>query len=204
MRALDFKLDHSRLNDYVTPFNYCRISYVSRLFNSLSLLFPEGEKFFCESIRNYRELVPELEDEIKVFIKEEAVHSREHRKLNALLKEAGYDTDKMEAAAKQKLYLLGDTPETKLIITTCLEIFTQYGADLLLAFDKVIFKKHPVTDLWKWHAQEEAGHGHRTIAKKVLDKVYPISNVKLAAYFIMCMILLIIQTSENYAILSEF
>lgn len=199
-RAYNFQLDVSNLD----VMDYTRNYYLTRLFNSLSILFPIGEKFFCSSIRHYRDLVPELESEIKLFIQEEAYHSMQHSKLNNELRLAGYDIDGLEKSIKRKLKLLGDKPETNLIITTCLEIFTQYGAELLMAIEGIIFKDNSACDMWKWHSREEAGHGHRTIAHKVLNKVAPISNIKLALYFIVCMAILVIQVGENYIELSKY
>lgn len=199
-RAYNFQLDVTNL-DVV---DYTRNYYLTRLFNSLSILFPVGEKFFCSSIRHYRNEVPELESEIKLFIQEEAYHSMQHSKLNNELRVAGYDIDGLEKSIKRKLKLLGDNPETNLIITTCLEIFTQYGAELLMAIEGIVFKDNSACDMWKWHAREEAGHGHRTIAHKVMNKVAPISNIKLALYFILCMIILTVQVGENYIELSKY
>jgi len=198
MRAYNFQLDTSSVGLYDYTKNY----YLTRLFNSLSILFPVGERFFCESIRHYRKDVPELEDEIKLFIQEEAYHSMQHKRLNDMLKADGYDIDSLEKSIKRKLKLLGNKPETNLIITVCLEIFTQYGAELLIALDRALFKDNHTCDMWRWHAREESGHGHRTIAHKVMSKVAPISNIKLAFYFIICMVILAVQVGENYIALS--
>lgn len=185
-------------------FQYARGIHLTRLFNSLSLLFPVGEKFFCQAIRHYEPLVPELREEIKLFYREEAQHSMQHKKLNDLLKASGYDVDGLEKATRLKLKMLGDNPEINLIITVCLEIFTQYGADLLLMIDKIVLRENSASEMWRWHGREEAGHGHRTIAHDVLKRVHPISNIKLAFYFILCMIILAVQIGENYVELSKF
>lgn len=201
-RAYNFQLDTSQ----VEVLDYTRNYYLTRLFNSLSLLFPKGELHFINSIRHYEDkLDDELLQEAKIFYKEEGVHSREHRKLNKLLKDVGYDTDALEKAAERKLKLLGNRPEANLMITVSLEIFTAYGAELLQAIDRLIFMDNEACNMWRWHAFEEAGHGHRSIAHKVLTKINPnYSKVKLAFIFILSMILLIVQTMENWNHLSEF
>ncbi len=49
------------------------------LYNALSATFPEGEAFFVESVRGYRDgAPPRLAQEIKAFTTQEAIHSREH------------------------------------------------------------------------------------------------------------------------------
>src|SRR5882724_10724189 len=59
-------------------------------YNSLSMVFPEGEAYFIESVRHYRDSVPPtLQTQIDAFIKQEAVHSREHAYFNKQVREAG-------------------------------------------------------------------------------------------------------------------
>lgn len=200
MRARDFRLEAS---DDV--FDYAITTKVTRLFNSLSLLFPQGEKFFANSIRYYENLLPDdLVAEAKLFYKEEGAHSREHRKLNEQLKIAGFNTDKLEQDALKKLQAIGNNPPRALIVTACLELCTAYGADLLLAFESIIFKKSSYSELWKWHAKEESGYWHRTISHKVLEYVHPLSKIEMVIYFIVCVIFLLLQTTENYIELSKY
>ena len=53
------------------------------LYNALSATFPEGEAFFVESVRRYRDgAPPKLAQEIKAFTTQEAIHSREHAAFN--------------------------------------------------------------------------------------------------------------------------
>ena len=52
------------------------------LYNALSATFPEGEAYFVESVRQFREGTPtKLAEEIKAFTTQEAIHSREHADL---------------------------------------------------------------------------------------------------------------------------
>ncbi len=57
---------------------------ITSLFAVLSAMFPPGEMFFIESIRNVRDQITDdkLLDDIRNFIAQEAFHSREHRSLN--------------------------------------------------------------------------------------------------------------------------
>lgn len=178
--------------------SYAMGKRVTRVFNALSLTFPVGERFFCESVRAFRDDCWWLNDEIDLFIKEEAQHSMQHKKLNNLFREYGVDVDKLEASALKRLNKYAKTDEDKLLITTCLEMFTQYGADFLLAFNKVIFDDSSVSELWRWHAREEAGAGHRSLAHKMLNEVRYTSNFKLRIFFVATTILLAMQCIENY------
>src|ERR1700730_8885689 len=71
-------------------------------YNSLSLVFPEGEAFFIDSVRHYRDSgPPDLQLQIDAFTKQEAVHSREHAYFNKQVREAGYDTSSIDAHLAQ-------------------------------------------------------------------------------------------------------
>src|SRR5258708_40021793 len=60
------------------------------IYNALSATFPNGEAFFVESVRAFREAAPaRLAEEIKAFTTQEAIHSREHDAFNRRAAEAG-------------------------------------------------------------------------------------------------------------------
>ena len=65
--------------------------FITHFFNALSLLFPQGELFFMDSVRHYRQRIddPELKQQIQGFIGQEAMHSREHVAYNDLMQAAG-------------------------------------------------------------------------------------------------------------------
>src|SRR5687768_560704 len=81
------------LDPSVVPRDWCGDDgYRTTFLNALSLLFPEGEKFFVESVKQHQHLVtdPELSRAIVGFIGQEAMHCQEHRSLNDLLVSHGY------------------------------------------------------------------------------------------------------------------
>jgi predicted metal-dependent hydrolase len=53
---------------------------VTHFYDALSLTFPEGERFFIDSVRRnaHRILDPDLERRVQGFTAQEAIHSREH------------------------------------------------------------------------------------------------------------------------------
>ncbi|MET5013242.1 metal-dependent hydrolase, partial [Burkholderia pseudomallei] len=63
----------------------------THLFNALSLLYPAGERFFKDSVLNYRDRIeePNLKRDIACFIGKEAMHTREHVEFNYLLQSSG-------------------------------------------------------------------------------------------------------------------
>ncbi|HIV69686.1 MAG TPA: metal-dependent hydrolase, partial [Candidatus Aquabacterium excrementipullorum] len=55
--------------------------FKTRFFDAMSTLFPQGEKFFITSVREYRDKItdPKLLQEVKDFTRQEAQHSMVHR-----------------------------------------------------------------------------------------------------------------------------
>jgi uncharacterized protein len=131
-------------------------------FNALSCTFPEGEKFFMDSVRHYRDQVPsDLRAEIKQFIGQEAVHSREHAAFNDLATHSGYDVTPLEARAKRYLgFGRKRSRIEQLAATAALEHFTAILAHALLASDSRDMQGAPddAVRLWTWHAMEEIEH----------------------------------------------
>lgn len=136
----------------------------TRLFDALSLFFPDGERFFIESVRHFRERVPpqgELAREVRGFIGQEAIHSREHHRYNEWLDTQGVPALELEAFVLARLDFIRriTTPEHQLAITLCLEHFTALLADQLLRHDAALAEAHPqMRRLWRWHAMEETEH----------------------------------------------
>jgi predicted metal-dependent hydrolase len=130
-------------------------------FNSLSVTFPPGEAFFIRSVRHFRNMVPaQLRTQIDDFIRQEAVHSREHASFNNQAKDAGYDVTEIENDVATRLGMTRENPPIlNLAMTVALEHFTA-----ILAHASLKGKEHmpgvapDVAALWKWHAIEEIEH----------------------------------------------
>jgi len=131
-------------------------------FNALSCTFPEGEKFFMDSVRYYRDAVPEeLRAQIKGFVGQEAVHSREHAAFNELATQSGYDVAPLEGRAKRYLgFGRKRSRIEQLAATVSLEHFTAILAHALLAANSRDLDGAPqdAVRLWTWHAMEEIEH----------------------------------------------
>ena len=130
-------------------------------YNALSVTFPKGEGFFIDSVRQFRDDVPpRLAAEIRAFIKQEAIHTREHVAFNRHVADQGYDTSRLEARVDRELAITrGKPPIANLAATMCLEHFTA-----ILAHELVANPAHlaggdqAAADLWRWHAIEEIEH----------------------------------------------
>ncbi len=130
-------------------------------YNALSLTFPRGEAFFIESVKAFRDVTPEkLQKEIRAFVKQEIIHTREHVALNRRVEEAGYDTSKIERRVIESLEMTKDRPAiANLGATMILEHFTAIMAQQFIANPQHFANADKETaDLWRWHALEEIEH----------------------------------------------
>jgi len=133
--------------------------------NALSLTFPDGERFFVDSVRALRDRVEDKvrQKEISGFIGQEAMHSKEHETFNQMLEGQGYGPV-IEPALKLTRFLLARartmlTPKQMLGATAGLEHITAILAQRMLRDPKLIEGLDPsVRALWVWHAIEEIEH----------------------------------------------
>ena len=135
--------------------------YASALYNALSATFPEGEAFFVDSVRKFRDGTDaKLAEDIKNFTTQEVVHSREHLAFNRRAADAGYDLTKLEVQVRKRLAITKSRPPiASLAATMALEHFTAILAHELLADPRHLAGADAATaDLWRWHASEEIEH----------------------------------------------
>lgn len=143
--------------------------FKTHFLNGLSVLFPEGERFFIRSVLAYRDAItdPRLLAEIKAFCAQEAQHTLVHEAMNDLAARHGYPMKKIEAFNARGLRRLSRAARksrlarrTALALTVCMEHFTAILAYQVLAGDEAQFEGlHPsVRALFEWHAVEETEH----------------------------------------------
>ena len=142
----------------------------------LSSLFPEGEDFFVQSVRNYRDRItdPELKKQVGGFIGQEAIHGREHRTFNDRLQQMGYPTRFIDRCVKYGLRGVGARVLPKahqLAITAALEHYTATLAEVLLSDREANahLSEPEVRSLFLWHAVEESEH--KSVAFDVFQAV---------------------------------
>ena len=155
-------------------FYYEENPVVTSLFVVLSAMFPAGEMFFIESIRNVRNQIKDekLLEDIKAFIAQEAFHSREHKTLNNHLIHSNYpEVVEIEAKTKSRLDKLRQLSAVEQVTATVvMEHYTATLARLLLT-DSLIKAKttQESRNLWEWHALEELEH--KSVAFDVLNAI---------------------------------
>lgn len=136
---------------------------VALFLNTMSIFFPAGERFFIDSVRNYRKLVtdPEMKKAVTAFIGQEAMHTREHEDYNEAIKSHDIPIDAQEAFVEALLKTVQKvTPEAfQLAATISLEHLTAILADGLLSLPNLMKESDiDYKTLWQWHALEECEH----------------------------------------------
>lgn len=135
----------------------------SNLLNAMSVLFPAGETFFIDSTRPFLKEVsdPKLKKEIKNFMTQEAIHTREHEAYNEMLEREGLPAKKIEQEVWRDLGI-GQKHLSKyqqLALTVALEHWTAVLASGLLSHPEALKGAHPaMRNVWLWHAVEESEH----------------------------------------------
>ncbi|MDL0432207.1 metal-dependent hydrolase [Marinobacter sp. TBZ242] len=151
--------------------------FMTHLFNALSALFPDGERFFVASVRAVRDQVkdPQLQKDISAFIGQEAMHAKEHGHFNEGAIHQGFDIKKLEGWTRgflsaKNLPLL-NSKRTHLAATVALEHFTGIlSAQLLKREDLVHQIDSSMRNLWAWHCIEE--NEHKAVAFDTYREIY--------------------------------
>jgi predicted metal-dependent hydrolase len=141
-----------------------------------NLLFPTGERFFNDSLRNALAYVtdPDLRGEIRGFLGQEVTHGREHERCVERLREHGIDFDRelrwFEAFRRGLDQRVRRLPEPlrrqavlqMLAVTAAAEHFTASLAGYVLEGNTWCSSgvDEDVSALWLWHAAEEIEHRH--------------------------------------------
>lgn len=137
--------------------------------NALQATFPDGEKFFIESMRDTRDqldqskLPDKLKEEIKLFIRQEALHGLEHESWCSALDEMGYtglakyhqQQKELREWSKQKI-----KPLDRLASTVANEHFTAIIASLALYKRPELIENavEPFRSALVYHSLEEVEH----------------------------------------------
>ena len=148
--------------------------FLTHYFTAMSLLFPAGETFFIDSVRNFEDEItdPLLREQVRGFIGQEAQHSHHHRSYDRLVARSGLPIQRYEAWIERVLKLVRRwvPKKAQLAITITLEHFTAVFANLLLSEPKFTEGMDPnVRPLWLWHAVEETEH--KAVAYDVYQQV---------------------------------
>ena len=134
----------------------------SQYFNSLSMVFPSGERYFIESLRRVSGEIddPHLRRQVQGFIGQESTHHRMHAEFNHGLEQLGLRNiiePFIEWRIRHSQWL---SPLDRLAITAGVEHFTSLFGATALRGDGWFAGGHPeLRAFCMWHAAEEIEHG---------------------------------------------
>ena len=97
--------------------------------DALSLIFPEGERFFIRSVKHYLDRIddPVLLEQVRGFFGQEGRHGHEHDRFNRMLEHHGYDVGAFLAWYRALAYEAIEPrvpPHLRLATTVALEHMT--------------------------------------------------------------------------------
>ena len=149
----------------------------SDLVDALSLVFPEGARFFIRSVVAFAaeyEKDPALRARVRGFIGQEGRHGHEHDRMNRSIAARGHDVTGYLRFYEAAMYGVVEriTPaHLRLASTAALEHMTATLAEVALT-RPVLESAHPgIARMLRWHAAEEIEH--RSVAFDVLARVDP-------------------------------
>lgn len=150
--------------DEIPEFWFKNNPLLTMLFTALSSAFPDGERQFIYSVRNYQDKIsdPILLKQVRAFIGQEAHHGKEHDALNAVMLKKGYPVERIYKRFKKMNRMLQQrfSLEHQLACTVCMEHLTAILADYFISIapeDLELFNVH-LRKIWAWHAIEETEH----------------------------------------------
>lgn len=141
---------------------------LTHVMNSLSLMFPEGERFFIRSVNRFSDKIktPVMQQSLKNFAGQETQHGLQHDKFNAFLREHGYEYEEFVASIENFLFRKFEPFLTEKIwdklglsITAAAEHMTAtWAAHFLENRDAFADTPEEIRKLFLWHAMEEIEH----------------------------------------------
>ena len=152
---------------------FCGDRELTRNADALHLMFPAGERFFVRSVRHFLPQIsdPLLQQRVRGFVGQEAMHGREHRRAFALLERDGIELGSFLDAYESRILRLeaSASPLLNLSVTCALEhLSATLGAQAFS--DPLVARAHPtMRDLMLWHAAEQVEH--KSVAFDVFEAV---------------------------------
>jgi predicted metal-dependent hydrolase len=131
------------------------------VFNTMSLMFPDGERLFIDAIRQHRDgITGKLAEDVRGFIAQESIHAREHHGLNQLVQADAQTVSEILAVMREDAARTREAgPMAMMLATISLEHFTAMMAEIFIANQDQFARTTPeIERMWRWHALEEMEH----------------------------------------------
>lgn len=149
--------------------------FKTRLFDAMSTLFPEGEKYFIACVRDFKDRTtdPELQQQVRDFTRQEGQHGMVHTQFNNRLVQQGIDVPRLLHKQNEimfgvfrryfsRKYTLAQTAAAEHMTAIMAHSFTE-RPELMENCD------HRIRAMYAWHAMEEIEH--KGVAYDVMQKV---------------------------------
>lgn len=185
--------------------------FMSHFLNAMSLSFPDGERFFMDSVRSFKEQIgdEQLQKDIQGFIAQEGLHGNAHENFNNMLKDQGYPVEKLITLVQtalnnlQKLCRKHKALESVPLAVTCgLEHITAVLGDLVLTNHTLTNDMHDsVKNLWIWHALEETEH--KAVAYDVYSTQYQNYLERVSVFLVSSIIFILAIHAFQYVLLEK-
>jgi predicted metal-dependent hydrolase len=147
--------------------------FKTRFFEAMSMTFPDGERYFIDCVRKYRDQItdPELAAQVKSFMYQEGQHGMVHTQFNDRLRAQGIAVDKIldYSRAKIESYKRDLSPAFNLGKTAGAEHMTAMMAHGFFSTGLLDAADPRVRAMFAWHAVEEIEH--KAVAYDVFEKV---------------------------------
>ncbi len=210
VRQVHFDINKDNLPKYYLRGN----PFATHLANAYHIVFPEGERFFIRSVKQYADRLkdPELKEKVKAFIGQEVQHGRAHESLWQTLREHDIPVDAYEKFYRESAFeFLEKTlapflpEEIYLSITVALEHYTAIMAASAFEENKM-GSDHDVPEqlrqLVLWHASEEIEH--KAVAFDVLKEVNDSYALRIAGMLLATVALFAYGTmGQTYFLLTD-
>jgi predicted metal-dependent hydrolase len=144
--------------------------YKTHLLNSLTLLLPDVERYINQTVKQQLPHIqaPQLRQEVRAFIAQEAQHASQHTKFWDNLRQQGYAIEPYLGLVHAVLFAgLAQRLSLHLAIVAGLEHLTSLLAEIALQEDFLAPAEPPLKALFEWHAAEEIEH--QNVAYDVLQ-----------------------------------
>jgi predicted metal-dependent hydrolase len=155
----------SRLNEHTPRYWHSDDPFVPHFFNALSSTFPEGERFFIQSVRHFTQhggLPADLAAQVDDFVGQEGQHSKEHDAHMGILVGQGYTVlatiNRNQRAVMR--WMNNHWPRFSLALTTAIEHITAtFAHEIMRDPGPWLTGMHAdMLPLWRWHVIEESEH----------------------------------------------
>ena len=138
--------------------------FATRMFDAMQLTFPDGERMFIQSVRNYADKVtdPELKEQVKQFIYQEGQHGKAHSDFADFMVKQGVPVEGSIKRIRKGLKLFQKYAPKKfqLAATVAAEHLTaSLGEYIMGREDNLLQNAHPtMRAFYMWHGIEEVEH----------------------------------------------